>query len=583
MKKLVLLSAPVLAIVLAGCSKDNIFPFGNEENNGSQEAQYSGVTGPTTFSFTQDDEDLIAGTTFGRTITITFSDSAGATVSGDENGVVSVNGNQVTVNNTSTKEKVMYQLRGSTSNGFLKIYSNNKQALVLDGVSITNPAGAAINNQGKKRCFVVLSGKNTLSDGASYTATPADEDEKAAFFSEGQLIFSGDGSLTVTAKGKAGITSDDYINFLDGPTISVSSSAGHGIRGKDAVYVNGGTLDVKASANMKKGITSDSLVVFNGGVTTVAITGGTSYDEDDQEYKASAGVKADQFFVMNDGSLTITNSGLGGKGITGDGNAYFQGGTVRVTVTGNNYGKSSGNNPWGSSSSNDNSKSAKGIKFDGDIFISDGDICAKASNHEGIEAKGHLEITGGTVYAQSSDDAINSAGIIAITGGQVCAYSTGNDGLDANGNCFLEGGLVYAIGKGSPEVAIDANTEKGYKLYVNGGTLFAIGGLESGSVLSQTCYSASSWTKDKWYSLSVGDKTYAFLTPSSGGTGLVVSGSSQPTVKSAVSVSGGSEVFGGMGVLDGTVSGGSSVSLSAYSSGNGMNGGPGGGFPGGRW
>ena len=494
------------------------------------------------------------------------------------------------MDNTGTTEKVRYELSGSATDGSFKVYSNNKQAFVLNGLSLTNPNGAAINNQGKKRCFVVVSGTNTLADGSSYTATPSDEDEKAAFFSEGQLIFSGDGSLTVSAKGKSGIVSDDYIHLVASPTLNVTSTAGHAVRGKDAVIVSDGVLEATASAAMKKGVASDSLVLFNGGATTIKVSGGTAYDDEDAEYKSSAGVKADQLFIMNAGTLSVTNSGIGGKGISGDGPAYFQGGTVSVKVTGTNYGSSGsggmGRGGWGgsgSSDSSDNSKSAKGIKFDGDIYVSGGSISATSSNHEGIETKGKLLIGGGTVYAQSSDDAINSAKMMAITGGQVCAYSTGNDGLDANGNLYIEGGVVYAIGSGGAEVAIDANTEGGYKLYVNGGTLFAVGGVENGASLSQACYQASSWNKNTWYALTVGNDTYCFKTPSSGGTGLVVSGASQPSLYADVSPSGGTSVFGGMGMMGGSASGGTSVSLSAYSGGQGMGGGMGpGGNPGGR-
>ena len=579
MKKVFYVLVPMLA-VWTGCSKDN--PFNNGEAQLYGAGSTSGVTEATTLPIQENSEDLVANTNFDRTISITFNEGGTATVSGDANGIVSVNGNKVTADNTSTSEKVQYNLSGSTTNGFFKIYSKNKQAIVLNGVSIANPNGAAINNQGKKRCFVVVNGENTLADGSSYTETPDNEDEKAAFFSEGQLIFSGKGSLTVTAKGKAGITSDDYVHLVSSPTIKVTSNAGHAVRGKDAVIVSDGVLEAIATKAMKKGVASDSLVLFNGGITTVTVSGGTAYDEEDQEYKAAAGVKADQLFIMNDGSLTVTSSGSGGKGISGDGPAYFQGGTVKVTVTGSNYGQSSsgmGGRPGQSSSSSDNSKSAKGIKFDGDIYISGGSISAQAANHEAIESKGKIEITGGTVFAQSKDDAINSAGMMAITGGSVCAYSTGNDGLDANGNLYIEGGVVYAIGSGGAEVAIDANTEGGYKLYVNGGTLFAVGGLENGAQLSQACYQASSWNKNSWYSLTVGNETHCFKTPSSGGTGLVVSGASQPTVKSGVTPSGGTSVFNGMGVLDGSASGGSAVSLSAYSGGSGM-GGPGGRGPG---
>ena len=582
MKKVLYVLVPMLA-VWTGCSKDNPFNNGDAQLNGA--GSTSGVTGPTTIDITEDSEDLIANTNFSRIISITFHEGGTASVEGDENGIVEVNGNQVTADNTATSEKVQYNLSGSTTNGFFKVYSNNKQAIVLNSVSITNPEGAAINNQGKKRCFVVVNGTNALADGGTYTQTPSDEDEKAAFFSEGQLIFSGSGSLTVTAKGKAGITSDDYIHLVASPTLKVTSNAGHAVRGKDAVIVSDGVLEAVATKAMKKGVASDSLVLFNGGNTTITVSGGTAYDDEDQEYKAAAGVKADQLFIMNDGTLTVTSSGSGGKGISGDGPAYFQGGTVKVTVTGSNYGQSSsgmGGFPGQhSSSSSDNSKSAKGIKFDGNIYISGGSISAQAANHEAIESKGKIEITGGTVFAQSKDDAINSSGMMAITGGNVCAWSTGNDGLDANGNLYIEGGVVYAIGSGGAEVAVDANTEGGYTLYVNGGTLMAIGGLENGAQLSQACYQASSWNKSSWYSLTVGSETHCFKMPSSGGTGLVVSGASQPTVKSGVTPSGGTSVFNGSGVLSCSASGGSDVSLSTYSGGQGMGGmGGGGGFPG---
>ena len=177
------------------------------------------------------------------------------------------------------------------------------------------------------------------------------------------------------------------------------------------------------------------------------------------------------------------------------------------------------------------------------------------------------------------DEAINSKGDMTISGGYVFAQGQNNDGLDANGNCYIKGGVVYAICSGQPEVAIDANTEGGKKLYVTGGTIIAVGGLESGAQLTQTCYQASSWTRNTWYALTVGNETLAFQTPSNGGNGLVVSGASQPTLTAGVSLTGGTALFGGIGVVGAAISNGSSVSLSSYSGGSsmgGMGGGPGG-------
>ena len=538
-----------------------------------------------------DDEDIVSNTEFDRTVYITFGGSQ-ATVAGDVNGIVTVSGNHVTVDNTETGEKVIYELSGASADGSFKVYSKNKQAIVLNGLSLTNPSGAAINNQGKKRCFVVVRETNSLTDGSSYTGTPSDEDEKAAFFSEGQLVFSGHGTLTVTARGKAGITSDDYIRFMSSPTVQVKSTAGHGVRGKDAVIVSNGDLSVEVSAMGKKGISTDSLAWFAGGVTTVTSTAeaGTV----DGSLTGTAGIKADQVFRMSAGSLTVKASGKGGKGIkVGDadeqlaGKCYLEGGKLSVTVTGANYGTSSsgGFGPWGGSSSSSNSKSAKGIKVsastdkgtDGILVISGGTIYAYAASHEAIECKGTIEINGGDTYAESSDDAINASSHLTVNGGYVAGISSGNDGLDSNGNMYIKGGVVFAVATTTPEVALDANTEGGYKLYVSGGTLFAVGPLESGSSLTQACWRATSYTKGSWYAMTVGSDVYAFRIPSFSrmGSGLVVSGASTPSLKSGVTVTGGTEIFNGAGFTQATVSGGSGVSLSTYTSGSGGGGRPG--------
>ena len=560
---------PVDDTVISGISGPTI-----DESAFATNIVAAGTAATTTYNFGDADtsDDNIAGTTFDRIISIVFGGSQ-ATVTGDENGIVTVSGNHVTVNNT-TKEAIVYDLSGTATDGFFKLYSSKKQAIRLSGLGLTNPSGAAINNQSKKRTFVIVEGSNALADGTKYTATPDDEDEKAAFFSEGQLIFCGKGSLVVKASGKAGITSDDYVRFMASPTVKVTSSAGHAIRGKDAIIMTSGDVTAATSAAMKKGFTSDSLVRFEGGKTTISVTGSAAYDDEDAEYTGTAGIKADKLFEMLDGTLVISNTGTGGKGISGDADGYFAGGSVTVVTTGANYGQSNNGRP-GSSSSSDDSVSAKGIKFDGNLTISGGTISISCKSHEGLEAKGTLDITGGVIFIQSGDDAINAGSHLTISDGSVFAWSTGNDGIDANGNCYIKGGMVYAIGAGGAEVAIDANTEGGYKLYVQGGTLVAIGGLERGATLSQACYSANTWNKNTWYGLTVGNAVFAFKTPANAGSSLIVSGSSTPTLKSGVKTSGGTELFGGYAYSGTSLSGGSSVKLSSYTSAGGGPGGPG--------
>ena len=585
MKKVLFFSLVTAGLFLQACSKDSF-----EINLPETETVTTADDTLGEDILTDNSEDNVASATFERTVKVTFTGSSASVTGTTDSFAVSIDGAGVTITNNGS-EAVIYELSGSSSDGYFKLYSTRKQEILLNGLALTNTKGAAINNQSHKRTYVVVKGTNALADGDSYTETPEDEDEKAAFFSEGQLVFSGDGTLTVNAKGKAGITSDDYVRFMDAPVINVSSSAGHGVRGKEAIIVSDGTIDVHVSGTGKKGFSSDTLVYFGGGVTTIETTG--SAGEVDGELTGVAGIKADLRFVMDDGVLTITSTGTGAKGISGDNVAYFNGGTVNVTASGANYGSSSsggmggfgpGMGGWGGqSSSSDNSVASKGIKFDGNLYVTGGKVTVKSAKHEAIEAKGIISITGGEVYAYSSDDAINAAGDLTIEGGAVYAQSTGNDGLDANGNLYIKGGIVYALGSGGAELAIDANSEAQKKLYVTGGTVIAVGGMESGASIGQDCWSAGTVKANTAYALYDGDGKVlgAFRTPSSGNLTLVLSAPSLKSVKYGVTVDGGTTLFDGLFTTGASVSVGSGCTLSTYTGGSSM-GGPGGG-PGRGW
>ncbi len=512
-------------------------------------------------AYLPDEEDALEDNDFTTEVSIDLSNPVAKT----ENGVeVTVSGGHVTANHGSEK-KVCYVVSGTTANGSLTILGEKKYAVKLSGASITNPDSAALNLLSGKRAFIILTDgtTNTLADGTGGS-------QKGALYCKGKLLFNGSGTLSVTGNSNNGIHSADYIAFNKGNNIYVKSTANHGIKANDGIYINGGILNVEVTAAAAKGINCESNIIVNGGRTTVLTTGDGMYDTDDREAKGAAGIKADSALTVNGGELWLKNTGSGGKGINVDMEARFNGGSVYVITKGGQY------------KSNNDTSSPKGIKADGNITVSGGRIWVRTSgyNGEGIETKKELSITGGEVASYAYDDAVNSKSTMTISGGYVYAQGQHNDGLDANGNCYIKGGTVYAICSGSPEVAIDANTEGGYKLYLTGGTVVAVGGLENGSQLSQSCYQ-SSWSANTWYALTVGSNTFSFQTPSSGGTGLVVSGASQPTLQSGVSISGGTAYFGGLGISGGTVSGGSSVSLSTYTSGSGMGGGPGGGGPGG--
>ena len=480
-------------------------------------------------------------------------------------------------------------------------------SIYIDGGTLTITGSATAAKCVKAEGDIAVSDGTVklYANGAIDLSDLTDISYTAGFKADGSFTQSG-GDITISVTGGAGrgiacdgtFTTTSSTGTLtitnSGATSSASSyfCTAKGIKA-GVVAINGGTINITMSGAASKGIKADSddgsgTMTISGGTVTVKCTGAGATDQTEKDGKGCAGLNADGNMTISGGTITLTSTGTGGKGLKCDGTLTVTGGTVNATASGSNY------------SSGSYSASAKAIKagvktgsssgrntsytYSGGIVVKGGTIVAIASNHEAIESKNTIDISGGDVYAQSKDDAINSASTFNITGGFVMGYSTGNDGLDANGNFNISGGVVYAIGTSSPEVAIDANTEGGYKLTISGGVVFACGPLESGSTFTQSCYSASSINKNVWYSLTNGSNTYCFKTPSSLSVStLVVSASSQPTVKSGVTVSSGTSIFNGMGYSGATVSGGSSVSLSSYSGGNSGGGGPGGGGGGGRW
>ncbi|MBQ5401823.1 MAG: carbohydrate-binding domain-containing protein, partial [Bacteroidales bacterium] len=253
---------------------------------------------------------------FNGEVTVTYS-SDGASVSGTSDQFsVATDGGSVVITYTGS-DNILYILKGESANGSFKLYSEARQAVRLDGLNLTNPAGAAINIQSGHLTYMDVTGINSLSDSGSAQYPTDGEDCKGVLFSEGSLLFSGSGSLTINclnSAGKSGIVSDDHIAFSDSPAITVTagSAAGHGVKANDYVQISGGNLDITARAAMKKGITSDDYVLVEGGSTTINISGGVAYDSEDGEYTGSAGIKADNFFGMTGGTVTITNTGNGG-------------------------------------------------------------------------------------------------------------------------------------------------------------------------------------------------------------------------------------------------------------------------------
>ena len=324
--------------------------------------------------------DYVENSPWNKVIHINF-DGESVTVNGSVTGVVvQPKGAHVTIMNMSGPVK--FVVSGQTVNGSLKFYGDKRFQILLDAAEITNPNGAAINNQGSKSLYVVLADGTTsrLQDGADYVMVD-EEDQKAVLFSEGQIIFSGKGQLDVFAEGRGGIRSDDYIRIRPGVRINVYSNALDGLRANDGIIVDGGAINVQTTGNGAKGVRSGGPMTVNGGRLVAISQGDTRIgytEEEGADTTSCAALVCDTLLTVNGGIMRLKATGDGGKGINAKQNVAVAGGSIEAVATGTRQ-----------------IKKPKGVKIDGNFAISGGYFYTYSRRSDPLEVSGTTSVATG--------------------------------------------------------------------------------------------------------------------------------------------------------------------------------------------
>lgn len=547
-----------------------------------------------------DAEDTSDGTLDGHVLiqggTLTINASADATKCIKAEGNVDITGGTLTLKHTgiaswdSSESKIKEPIgissdRNITINGDaavlnIKMTGNGTRGMKCDSTLTATAGTIDINCSGEPWAYGTTDTTNVkcakadyafILNGANIKCTTV-KDEAEGIHSEGTVLIS-DGTLT--------------LNTFD-----------HGIKCDGNMDITGGTINFTIPGEASKAIKPDGNLHITGGTITGTVSGGGE-KYNDNSASGAACIKGKGNAVIDGGTLNLTATGAGGKGMNFNGTLTINDGNITVKTTGSKYGSSGsgsgpgggGWNPWGPGSSDTNSdgtSSPKGIRAEGNITINGGTITVSATGGEGaegIESKAIMYIKGGYIDVTSYDDALNSTSHMYFTGGYTYAVATGNDAIDSNGNMYLSGGYVFCCGS---EEGLDANSEGGYKVYIqSGASLMAIGGnmgaIESGASISQTCYSGTA-SANTWYALYSGNNVaFAAYTPTfsnqggGGGWGpggggssssktIVVTAPSTPKLYKGVTASG-TTFWNGKGAT--SASGGSQVSLSTYSGGGG--------------
>lgn len=439
---------------------------------------------------------FVSSKTASDTVYISYQGASVNVTDNNDSVSVSADGANVVVNSNVNATEVTYIVSGSSTNGSLIINGSYKLNLVLNGLVLTNPSGAAIDVECGKRIAVVLAEgtTNTLVDGADGT-------QKACFYVKGHAEIAGAGTLELTGNTKHAFSSKEYLQLkqstgtiivnsavgdglhcgeyfqMNGGTVTVANTTDDCIDADDLgnVIIKGGTLNLTVSTADTKGINCDSTFTQSGGVINLTVA-----------TASSQGIKFDAPSSITAGTITGTISGASAKGIKASGILTVSGGEITMSVGGATTVESG------------DPSYCTGVKADTTMYVTDGTIKAvcSATGNRGLSVDGTLYHTGGTIdvsnsggyatytNASNTSDTYNSACVsvenISVTGGATMTLAaTGQEGrcLKIDNASTINGGTFNLTVGSSSASSTTTMAAKGIKsgsdLTIAGGTFNA--------------------------------------------------------------------------------------------------------------
>ena len=295
-----------------------------------------------------------------------------------------------------------YRMSGNYT-GQVKVQAptTDKVQLILDGVTITNETGSAINiaSADETLIYTFQGSTNNLSDGPEY-AVQGKKEADSTIYSTSNLTLAGDGTLNVAGKFDETVHTTKGL-VVAGGALNVNSSK-TGLKGKDYVDIQGGTLRIEAAKDAIKATNTEKQ-----GLGWARVAGG-----DTVLRAGDDGIKALRTLEVLDGKLTVEESeeGLEGQYVN------IHGGDTLIN------------------SKNDGVNASLKDQLPNDQEYED-----QKEDSDQPESSPSAALGGARDTTEVIDTVIN------MTGGNV-TLNVGADGMDSNGHEFYTGGELLING-----------------------------------------------------------------------------------------------------------------------------------------
>lgn len=386
-------------------------------------APYAGERAADAESYPEGNPDLNPTMTDWQNVVTVVYNGSEATVSGAaEAGVnASVTGANVSLELGSSRS-VRIVASGSSECGSLRLTGSYKHMLELNNLTLTSPDRPAINDQIKKRMFLVVRGENRLVDGANYIVSS--EQRKGCLFAEDHIVLCGNGVLEIEGNYRHGLVTDGYLFVNPGVTLAVTNAAKNAIHVKGSsekndfrgIEVTGGYIYANTSAPAGKAMKSDANIAIRGGQLALYASGAPAVDADGL-LSSAACLKSDMNVSVTGGKISLISPANGGKGITSDGNMTINGSLLKIALSGN------------AEAGDIDSSVPKGLNAHGSLLIAAGgvSISAVGSGSTAIGCDGVAEITGGVVYAFATNNGLKAIEASVSGGTLLCGAAKNSD------------------------------------------------------------------------------------------------------------------------------------------------------------
>ena len=274
------------------------------------------------------------------------------------------------------------------------------------------------------------------------------------------------GTLSISGTASDGVDCSELIRIENGTIeLDVASDDTKGLKCDSVIEIVGGKVSAEVTGKGSKAVKAKGKVTVSGGELVASLNGKEPFAGTNNDYGYNAAIACDGDIEINqEGKVKVTGAGIAAKGFNADANVIFNGGETSINLTGKQYDEKANKDTVSCTGVKCDGKFTltdgkveinigsdaylcKGIKADGDMEIFGGDLTIKIEG--GYYITGQTQSGGGggggwsfggsskTKYSYATSKIIKAGKNFTMTGGSANLTATLGKGLMCDGNVTI--------------------------------------------------------------------------------------------------------------------------------------------------